>query len=133
MKSLVRSFLFNFFALWLISQIASGMFFSKSYETMAFTAAALGLFNLFIRPLINILLLPINILTLGTLRWLVNVVTLYLVTLAVPGFKILGFHFAGLTYQGIIFPPLDFGIIGGFIAFAMVLSFVTGFLFWLIK
>lgn len=133
MKTLIRSFLINVFALWLISQIAGGLIFAKGNETLFITAAALGLFNLFIRPLINILLLPINILTLGTFRWLVNVITLYLMTLIVPGFKISGFHFAGFAYQGVVIPALDLGPILALVAISFLLSFIAGFLSWLAK
>ena len=133
MKSIIRSFLIHGFALWLASQIASGIIFQKGNETLLLAAAALGLFNLFVRPLINILLLPINILTLGALKWIVNVATLYLVTLAVPGFKITGFSFPGANLQGIMIPSLDFGIIGALIAFSVLLSVISGFLSWLEK
>ncbi|MDP3954741.1 MAG: phage holin family protein [bacterium] len=133
MKSLARSFFIHGFVLWLVSRIAAGIVFEKGNETLLLAAGALGLFNLFVRPLINILLLPINILTLGALKWVVNVATLYLVTLAVPGFKITGFSFPGANLYGIVIPSLDFGIIGALVAFSVLLSVISGFLTWLEK
>lgn len=133
MKALLRSFLINVFALWLIIQTTSGMFFYKGYETLFITAGALGLFNMFIKPFLNILLLPINILTLGTLRWLVNVLSLYLMTLIVPGFKIASFHFSGFSYQGMTIPALNLGTLFAFFAFSFILSFIIGFLHWITK
>ena len=96
-------------------------------------AAVLGIFNLLVRPLINILLLPINILTLGTLRWLVNVFTLYFVTLLVPDFEITGFHFAGSSFQGIVIPSLSLGTIWAFVAVSFLISIISGLIFWLVK
>lgn len=133
MKSLIRSFLINALSLWSVSQIATGIAFLRGYETLALAAVVLATFNLLVKPLINILLLPINILTLGTLRWLVNVFTLFLVTLIVPDFKISGFHFVGFSYQGIVVPSVDLGTVGAFVAFSLLLSFISGFLFWLTK
>lgn len=91
------------------------------------------MFNLFIRPLVNVLLLPINIITLGTLRWLVNVATLYLVILLVPGFFINGFQFFGFAFQGISIPALSFGAFGGIIAFSFGISIISGILHWIAK
>lgn len=133
MRILIRSLLINVFALWLISQIGQGVIFERGYETLIITAAALGLFNLIVKPLINILLLPINILTLGTLRWLVNVLTLYLMTVFVPGFRLVGFHFSGLAFQGISLPAFDFGTISAYIIVSFLLSLISGILFWIAK
>ncbi|MFZ5366370.1 MAG: phage holin family protein [Patescibacteria group bacterium] len=133
MKSLIRSFLFNAASLWLVGQLVSGIYFAKGYETLLLTAAVLGLVNLFVKPLINILLLPINLLTLGTLRWLVNVATLYLVTLLVSDFKIIGFSFSGFAYNGFSIPAFS---TTGFLALVLtsfILSLCSSFLFWLAK
>lgn len=133
MKSLIRSFLINAASLWLVGQLISGLYFAKGYETLIVTAAVLGLVNLFVKPLINILLLPINLLTLGTLRWLVNVATLYLVTLLVSDFKIIGFSFPGFSYEGFLIPAFS---TTGFLALVLtsfVLSLCSSFLFWLAR
>lgn len=48
----------------------------------------IGLFNIFIKPLLLFLTLPINILTLGLFTFVVNAVLLYLAAQVVPGFHI---------------------------------------------
>ncbi len=133
MRPLLRALFINGFALWIISQISRGIVFERGFETLLVTATVLGLFNLFIRPLINILLLPINILTLGMFRWLVNVFTLYIVNLVVPGFKITGFYFGGLTYQNIVLPQFELGLIGAFVIISFLIGFISAFLYWLVK
>ncbi len=133
MKSIIRSFLINLSSLWLVSQIGSGFYLKNGYETLFLTAFVLGLVNLFIRPLINILLLPINILTLGMLRWTVNVITLYLVTLIVQDFKILSFNFPGISFNFLNIPSFSSTGILAFLLTSFILSFISGFLFWLVK
>ena len=133
MKWLARSFLINAASLWIVSQIISGVTFAKGYETLFLTGAVLGLVNLFIRPLINILLLPINLLTLGTLRWLVNVATLYLATLLVSDFKIIGFSFPGFVYNGFSIPAFSTTGIPALILTSFILSLISSFLFWLVR
>ncbi len=133
MKSLLRSFLINAASLWIVGQLLSCFSFAKGYETLLLTAVVLGLVNLFIRPLINILLLPINLLTLGTMRWIVNVASLYLVTLLVPDFKIIGFSFSGIFYSGFTIPAFSTSGIPALILTSFILSFISSFLFWLAK
>lgn len=133
MKSLARSFLINAASLWIVGQLISCFHFAKGYETLLVTAAVLGLVNLFIRPLINILLLPINLLTLGTLRWLVNVATLYLATLLVSDFKIIGFSFPGFVYNGFSIPAFSTTGIPALILTSFILSLISSFLFWLVR
>ncbi|PJE67620.1 hypothetical protein COU95_01345 [Candidatus Shapirobacteria bacterium CG10_big_fil_rev_8_21_14_0_10_40_9] len=133
MKSLIRSFLINVASLWIVSQIISGVTFAKGYETLFLTGAVLGLVNLFIRPLINILLLPLNLLTLGAMRWLVNVATLYLVTLIVSDFSISGFSFPGFFYNGFSIPAFSTTGFWALVLTSFILSFVSSFLFWLVR
>jgi putative membrane protein len=54
-------------------------------------AVVLGLINVFIRPVVGILTLPINILTLGIFSLILNAVIIMLLALLVPGFGVTGF------------------------------------------
>jgi len=58
----------------------------------AFLAAAtLGILNAFLRPLLILLTLPINILTLGLFTFLINALMLKMVSAVIPGFTVHGF------------------------------------------
>jgi putative membrane protein len=54
-------------------------------------AIVLGLLNIFIKPLIFILTLPINILTLGLFSLVINAFLIILAAKIVPGFAVGGF------------------------------------------
>ncbi len=54
-------------------------------------AVVLGILNLFFKPLISLLTLPINILTLGIFSLVVNALLILLASLIVPGFHVDGF------------------------------------------
>ncbi len=54
-------------------------------------AAALGMLNAFFRPLLILLTLPINILTLGLFTFLINALMLKIASEAIPGFDVHGF------------------------------------------
>jgi putative membrane protein len=55
------------------------------------TAIVLGFLNTFIKPLIVVLTLPINILTLGLFTFVINAVLIMIASAIVPGFKVGGF------------------------------------------
>ena len=54
-------------------------------------AVVLGALNLFIRPILVILTLPITIITLGLFSLVINALLVLLAALIVPGFSVAGF------------------------------------------
>jgi putative membrane protein len=54
-------------------------------------AATLGLLNAFLRPLLILLTLPLNIVTLGLFTFLINALMLKIVSELIPGFTVHGF------------------------------------------
>ncbi|MFA6524855.1 MAG: phage holin family protein [Patescibacteria group bacterium] len=57
-------------------------------------ALVLGLINIFIKPVLVIFTLPINILTLGLFTLVINALLVMLMALIVPGFSIASFWWA---------------------------------------
>ncbi|TLV00446.1 phage holin family protein [Dyadobacter luticola] len=62
-----------------------------SLTTAIIVAIVLGLLNTFLKPVLQILALPITILTLGLFYFVVNVFIIYLATYLVDGFAISNF------------------------------------------
>jgi len=56
-----------------------------------FAAAALGILNALFRPILIILTLPINILTLGLFTFVINALMLKMASGIIPGFEVHGF------------------------------------------
>lgn len=132
-KRYLRLFLINLFCLWSIGFLLPGVKFIGGFQTIALTALVLTLIGSFIKPLIKLLLLPVNLLTLGAFRWLVNVITLWLVTLVVPQFIIQSFQFAGYTYNGFAIPTMFVATFWAFVLASLIISIITTFVLWLIK
>jgi len=59
-------------------------------------ALVLGLVNTFLRPLLILLTLPLNILTLGLLTFVINAFLIMLTSAIVPGFRVESFLWAFL-------------------------------------
>jgi putative membrane protein len=64
---------------------------------LVLAAFVLGILNAFVRPLLLLLTLPINILSLGFFTLVINAFLLYAVAGLVPGFEITGFFRAFLA------------------------------------
>jgi putative membrane protein len=62
-----------------------------NFTAMLVTAVVLGVINTFIKPILQIIFLPISIITLGVTAFLINVVLLWSVRYIVPGFHIANF------------------------------------------
>lgn len=62
-----------------------------SFQVALLVAIVLGFINIFIKPFLGILTLPINFLTLGIFGLILNVLLFWAITLIVPGFTISGF------------------------------------------
>lgn len=133
LKRYLRSFVFNLLALWLISQYIVGVSYAGGFKTLSIAALALTIVNLLAKPLVKLLLLPINLLTLGAFRWLTNVVALYLMTMFVPQLKIASFTFHGFTHQGLVIPSIDISNFWSYVICSFLISLITSFIYWLIK
>lgn len=88
-RLLVR-WLINSLALFAAGYLVKGIVIYDFWSGLA-AAALLGIVNAFIRPIIVILTLPINILTLGLFTLVINALMLKLVVWAVGGIAVHGF------------------------------------------
>lgn len=130
----LRTIVINLLTIYFTSQILSGMIsYVGGYQTLLLASLAIAVVNLFIRPIINLLLLPVHLLTLGLFRWFANLVTLYLVTLMVPRLQIHAFDFEGLNAKFVILPQIHFSAFGAFIVSTLVLTIVFQFIYWLLQ
>ena len=66
----------------------------KSFWTALIAAIVLSIINFFVKPVVIILTLPINFLTLGLFTFLINALMIWLVSAIVSGFVIDGFMWA---------------------------------------
>ena len=83
----------NSFALIIVSDTIAGIEFDSLW-TLILAAFLLGLVNAFLRPLLIIFTLPLNIMTLGMFTLIINAFLLLLVSGLVNGFTIISFWHA---------------------------------------
>lgn len=82
-------------SLLLIAWIVPGITLA-GFNTALLAAVVIGFINVVIKPILILLTLPINILTLGLFTLIINALMFLLASKLVPGFQIIGFWSAFL-------------------------------------
>ena len=131
MKKPLKIFAVETFVLYIASSVAYGMIFENGFSTLLLAGLALVFSFFVIKPIINLLLLPLNLITFNLFRWVSSAVTLYLVTLIIPGFKIVGFDFPGLTSPYLDLPSINLTGVIAYVAFSFLIAFLSGVIYWL--
>ena len=90
MKSLLLKWFINTIALFVVINVVSGISVER-WQTLLVGALVLGLLNAFFRPILLLLTLPVNVLTLGLFTLIINGLIFYLVAWLVKGFYVSGF------------------------------------------
>lgn len=132
-QKIIKSFTLTAVALYLTTLIIPGFTIQQGMKNILIATLALTILNTFIRPIIKVLLLPVNLLTLGTFRWLINIILLYMLTLIIPEVTIQGFILSDIPSLGTILPSITVGRFVATIIVSLGLSFTQSLLFWLIK
>ncbi len=127
----MRHFLINLTALWAATKILAGLTYSGGLKSLATGALALMLINWAVVPLLKVMFLPLNLLTLGLFAWVVNVVALYFLTAVLPQFKLVPFHFGGVNLSGFVIPAWDLNVLQVAIVASFLVGLISHFLQWL--
>ena len=90
MKGIFLRWLILTFAIIVTSYLIDGIQVS-GFLSAFFAAAILGILNAFFRPILFILTLPVNILSLGLFTFVINALMLMMVSGVISGFKVYGF------------------------------------------
>lgn len=130
MKHLVRTFLFNVFALWFTSTLLPALVIVGNWQTILLAGFTLSLLMLVVHPMLKILFIPINLITFGLMSWLINVIVLYLLTLFVPEVIVKPWVFLGATWAGFVIPSVNFNYFLALVAVAISVTFFANLLHW---
>lgn len=119
--------------LYLLPFIIPGVEISGGLESLFIGGVALALMFLVLKPILNIISFPINLITLGLFSVITNAFILYLMTRFVEGIKISPFTYESIQYAGYVIPQINFNIYIAFIFIALVVSLIESSLSWLME
>ncbi len=132
MKRLLKTILITGITLWLLQRYYAGVHITNT-QTLVLATVALILANLLIRPLIKIIMLPLNMLTLGFFSWVTNIATFYVVIRLVEGFSLSTTYFPGLSFGGFRLEPAELPRLATLAITTFIFSFIYRILAWLLN
>lgn len=133
MKKLLKIFFIETISLWFINNYFQGLIFDNGIKTFLITAFSLSIASIVVKPIVNILLLPLNLITFGLFKWLSSAVVLYLITLIIKDFHIEKFAFTGFVSNWIDLPSFSFEGWLAIIVFSFIISISASILSWIVK
>lgn len=133
MKTLLRNTGINAFALFLLPIIVPGVVIEGGLLTLLFGGLLLTLLLFVIKPLLDILSFPLNLVTMGLFSIVTNAIILYLLTIFVSGIIIRPFTYPASTFFGFSTPEVALSTLLVFLAAAGVLAFIVTGIKWLIE
>ena len=131
MKTLLRYFLINFVSLYAATRIIPGLTYTGGFKSLAIGAVVFMLINWILVPLLKILFLPLNLLTVGLFAWLINVLALYALTTIVSDFSLIPYFFPGGSLLGITLPAMELSTFWVAVVASFMIAIITHFLQWL--
>ncbi len=131
MKTILRRIAIYTFTLYLLPFIISGVKINGGLETLFIGGAALALMFLVLKPILNIISFPVNLITLGLFSIVTNGFILYLMTRFVDGILISAFRYPSFHYLGFSTPEFSLNIYLAYIFIAFVISVIESALSWL--
>lgn len=84
---IIKPIVITLISLFILSLVLPGVSY-LNFPTLIIASIVLTILQKFIRPVLSILFLPINIITLGLFSWIINVLILWMAIALVPGFHI---------------------------------------------
>lgn len=97
MRNLLVKILGTMASFYTAQYLLAGFRIDSTWQAYLTAAIIFLVFNLLVSPLIKLLLLPINLLTLGLFRWLTQILVIYLFDLVYVGITISSFSFSGYS------------------------------------
>lgn len=131
MRKLLCHYLIFVASIFLAAKVLPGVSYGNDLVILAKASLLLSLVHVVVRPIVNLVALPINILTLGLFSFFVNGLMLYLVTLLIPVFKVTSFHFPYVNLGILRISSFYVSSFMSFIIVALLISTIRNFFIWL--
>jgi putative membrane protein len=133
MKGYLLSFIISTLAFMSTTFVITGLNYHGNTTVLLEVSAAFGLLEVFVRPILKLLLLPLNFLTLGFLSGVSGLLIIWLLTVLVPRFSLTDTHFPGYTISHITIPSFDLNVFLTALIGALLISVISSILYWITK
>ena len=132
MRSLLKKYLIIFVSIYLIGSLDLGLLVSTDNQEIFFAAVVLFLM-LLVKPFIDALMLPINLLTLNLSNWLLFISFVFVWSVITPGVKFIAFNFPKVILASVQISSMMIPYWFSVILMSLLLVLTIKFLNWILK
>ena len=115
MRAIARLIAINSLSIFLVSLFLPGLHVSGGFTSFIIGGTLLTITSTILDPIIKIITLPFNILTLGFLSFLTTLAALFLITTFYGSIRVSAFTFEGFTFAGIVIQKIQLSYLLSFI------------------
>lgn len=133
MKTLLRSYFYSLFSLWIATLLISGFHIKGGLYSFLYSAVVFALLHLLVKPIIKLIFFPVNLFTFGLFSWFINVIILYLLVQITNLIQVSAWNFPGINYANIAISAYHFSLWQTFIVTSLFIGIIVNLLFWLAK
>lgn len=133
MKFVLRKYFITVSSLFILSQLIPSIAIKNSWNGLFYASLILSLLFYIVRPLLNLIMLPINLVTLNLSSWIAQVLIFYFWTVITNVVKISSWQFSGLNLGTINISAFNLVKWQVIIAGAFVYIIINKFLGWVFK
>lgn len=129
MKQILRTYLFHLLALWICTQILGNSFtINGGINNYLLAAGVLAILNVLLKPILKLLFLPINALTLGLFALVINVMVFYIFLHLIPQVNLSPWTFPGISANGLSIQSFQLNYLGTLFILSLIISVITNIL-----
>ena len=131
MRKLIKQVLFSSISLYVVSYLFPQLKISN-IPTLIIAAFVFTIFSWFVKPVLKILFLPVNLITFGLFSWVIQIIVLYLVVLVVPGFVIGEIQIPAFELGPFLFSSYTLSKFWSLFFVSFFMGFANGLLAWIL-
>lgn len=133
MRYLLKKYFILIISVYLLTQLIPTFNISGGWQGLCYSCLILSLLFYIAAPIVNLIMLPFNLLTLNLTSWLLNILLLYIWTLLVSEIHITSWQFSGVSFGLIILSSANLARWQVIIIAGILLTLIIQFISWLVK
>lgn len=133
MKYIAKKVLISYLSIFVLIQLIDKITISGGWLNTLYGGVVLSALYWILKPLLNLVLFPLNLATMNLSAWLIDIVLFYLWTIVFPQVKIEGWYFPGVNLGVLILSPYTFAGWQIYGLSAVILAILLRMFSWLLK
>lgn len=131
MKKIIQEIIIGVVSLYLTSLLLTGLHVEGGFQTFLIGGLFLAIGEYILKPVIGLITLPFNVLTVGLFSSLSNLAILYLITNLYPNIRIEAFQFNEISFYGFSVPNFYASIILSYILISATIYVIRKISLWI--